>query len=69
MQETQPGPFKRKPYNKKPNLRLNASCTTIALIVIAISQIPIGLKSSLEIICITNNKGTNPADLSWCKKS
>jgi len=63
------GPFKRKDPSKSRNLSIHAPWTGMALAIIAITQIPIGLRATMEIGCLTAiNKEASP-HLVWCKKS
>ena len=54
----------RRIQKKNRSFTSNASSTGIALAIIAIAQLPIALKASLEIACI--NKNSN-VEIAWCR--
>ncbi|ABX08317.1 hypothetical protein [Prochlorococcus marinus] len=68
MNDNRNGPFKKKLHNDKRPLRDNGSWTGIAIVIIAIAQLPIALKASLEILSISNLYPYPETGQDLCKK-
>ena len=59
------GPFKRKSEQKGKDFSINAPWIGAILMLIAITQVPIAIKTSLDIVCIA--KPSNVSNISWCE--
>jgi len=60
------GPFKRRAKQRKQNLSIHAPWAGVALAVIAITQFPTAIKTSLEIVCIIKLSNNNVSRTNWC---
>ncbi len=65
MEEKNGGPFRK---NGTKNKTLHFSWTALALGLIAITQIPLALKASLDITCMANLSKTNNINFLWCRE-
>tara|TARA_B100000700_G_C14387286_1_gene553129 strand:- start:164 stop:367 length:204 start_codon:yes stop_codon:yes gene_type:complete len=66
MSKKRLGPFKRKSSQKDKNFSIHAPWTGAALALIVITQIPIAIKTTLEIACLA--KVNQSSNIQWCKK-
>ena len=64
MSKKHDGPFKRKSTKRKKNFSIHAPWAGAALALIVITQLPISIKASLDIFCITQSN--NRANPHWC---
>ena len=65
MSKKKEGPFKRKLSRKNKNFSIHAPWTGIALGLIVITQFPISIKATLDIVCIATTSSNS--NISWCK--
>ena len=69
MKEKNAGPFQRQPLQSNLNFNISSSWAGVAFFVIAISQVPLALKASLDIACITQVNFLNiQAKETWCQR-
>ena len=67
MQDKRNRPFKSG-LDEKSNIPiLNISVTSMALIIIAITQIPISIKATLDIFCMPINEESNSEKIFLCQ--
>ena len=61
------GPFKRQKSKQSSNNSIHKPLISIFLGLIALSQLPIALKSTLDVVCIAKRVNTENASSNWCK--
>ena len=69
MTKANEGPFKRATPKISQDFSIHAPWVGGALALIALTQLPIAIKTSLDLICMPQIKDTNSQQLSWCKKN
>ncbi len=67
MKDLKTGPFKRTIDKKNKPIKTHNGIITFALILLTITQIPIALKSSIDLLCIYNNEETQASKFTFCK--
>tara|TARA_Y100001968_G_C19423040_1_gene752845 strand:+ start:706 stop:915 length:210 start_codon:yes stop_codon:yes gene_type:complete len=68
MSTKSPGPFKRSSSKKPPNFSIHAPWAGAALALIALTQFPIAIKASLDLVCISKTRVSSSGEVSCCKK-
>ncbi len=61
------GPFKKNSHKKQKVFSLHTPWMGIAFTVLVISQLPIAIKASLDIVCLSQLNNKNDPSISWCK--
>ena len=61
------GPFQRGNNKAPKNFSIHAPWTGAALALIAITQLPIALKATLDIVCFSESINQS-SPINWCKK-
>ncbi len=67
MRENRDGPFRKGSNREHQELRVNSSWALAALALIAISQVPIALQSTIEIYCIVTSADIKSSKIVSCK--
>ncbi len=68
MSKKNEGPFKRKKTKSHKDLSIHAPWVGAAVAIIALAQVPIALKSTIEIICLSEQNNKDSLNISWCKE-
>ncbi|WP_320665004.1 hypothetical protein [Prochlorococcus sp. MIT 1223] len=67
MHKKSEGPFRRKSIDKTRDFSIHAPWVGAAIALIAIAQLPIAIKTSLDLICITKGVNENNPTILLCK--
>ena len=67
MSQINEGPFKRNQVKAYKNFSIHASWVGAALALIAITQVPIGTKATVEVFCMGQSLYSDSPNSGWCK--
>ena len=68
MDKKKEGPFNRRRDKNPLNLSIHGPLAAVALGIIALTQLPISLKATLEVVCIAKPETRTSTVMNWCNK-
>ncbi len=68
MNKSNSGPFLRSSSKKSQNFSVHGPWTGIALLIIAISQVPIALKATVDLVCISKTIDCSALEISRIRR-
>tara|TARA_Y100001968_G_scaffold110000_1_gene99515 strand:+ start:406 stop:615 length:210 start_codon:yes stop_codon:yes gene_type:complete len=68
MPKKKTGPFKHRQSKRRKKLHIDAPLIGTALVLIAAFQIPIAIKSTLSLACISNYEQIAKSPQTWCQE-